>query len=212
MKRTFLKYIFLFLIISPLVKSQDMATTFTNMPDEYVPHLENAWRKDLIDLYNTGKPASLQNTMNGTSKLLKLTENYLLLQSTERSTLEIKLLPLINNTNIICMISTVNAPVADSRVAFFTTEWQPLKSENLFTPVQGDWFINENADKSSDVYKDAVSRLDMELIKYNLNPDNLTLTATYMTPSYLSGEDQKKLTPYIKETPKLFTWENSRFN
>ena len=40
----------------------------------------------------------------------------------------------------------------------------------------------------------------------------MSLTATYMTPAYLSGEDRKKLTPYIKETPKLFTWENSRFN
>ena len=124
MKRIIIKYILLLLIICPLAKAQDMATVFTNMPDEYVPHLESAWRKDLIDLYNTGKSASLKNTMNGTSALLKLTENYLLLQSTERSTIEIKLLPLINNTSIVCMITTVNAPIADSRVAFFTTEWK----------------------------------------------------------------------------------------
>ncbi|WP_085535155.1 DUF3256 family protein [Massilibacteroides vaginae] len=211
MKRNIVKFILILLIICPVVKAQDMATLFANMPDEYVPHLESAWRKDLIDLYNTGKPATLQNTMNGTSSLLNLTGNYLLLQSTERSTVEIKLLPLINNTNIICMITTINAPVADSRIGFFTTEWHPLSSDDLFTPVKGDWFVKEDADKSADAYKDAISRLDMELIKYNLNPDNLTLTATYTTPLYLSSEERGKVTPYIKETPKLFTWENSRF-
>lgn len=212
MKHNIVKYILLLLIICPLAKAQDMATLFANMPDEYVPHLESAWRKDLIDLYKTGKPATLKNTMNGTSSLLKLTDDYLLLQSTERSTVEIKLLPLINNTNIICMVTTVNAPVADSRITFFTTEWHALKSEDLFTPVKSDWFIKEDTDKSSDSYKDAISRLDLELIKYTLSPENKTLTATYMTPSYLSSEERQKLSPYIKETPKLFTWESSRFN
>lgn len=212
MKHNIVKYILLLLVICPIVKAQDVATLFANMPDEYIPHLESAWRKDLIDLYNTGKPATLQNTMNGNSSLLNLTENYLILQSTERSTVEIKLLPLINNTNIVCMVTTINAPVADSRIAFFTTEWQLLKSDDLFTPVKSDWFIKDDSDKSSDSFKDAVSRLDMELIKYNLSPENLTLTATYMTPSYLNSEDRQKLTPFLKETPKLFTWDNSRFN
>lgn len=210
------RYIIIFYILSfcltvPLTKAQDMASLFANMPDEYVPHLESAWRKDLIDLYNTGKQATLKNTMNGTSSLLKLTGDYLLLQSTERSTVEMKLLPLINKTNIVCVITTVNAPVADSRIAFFTTEWQPLESKELFTPIKSEWFIKEDVDKSSDAYKDAVSRLDMELIKYNLSADNLTLTATYTTPLYLNKEEREKLTPYIKETPKVFTWENSRF-
>ncbi|WP_363318616.1 DUF3256 family protein [Massilibacteroides sp.] len=211
MKRYILLSILLFFVFTPSVNAQNMATLFSGMPDEYVPHLESAWRKDLIDLYNTGKTASLKNTMEGTSTLLKLTENYMLLQSTERSTIEMKLLPLINNTNIICVVTTVNAPVADSRIAFFTTEWKPLASDELFTPVTADWYLKEDVDKTTDAYKDIISRLDIELIQYNLNPDNLTLTATYTTPLYLNKEDREKLTPYIKETPRLFTWESSRF-
>lgn len=212
MKHNIIVYILLLFIVCPLTQAQNMGTVFSNMPDEYIPQLESAWRKDLIDLYNTGKEASLKNTMNGTSSLLKLTDNYLLLQSTERSTLEMKLLPLINKTNIICLITTVKGPVADSRIAFFTTDWSPLASEDLFTPISADWFIKEDANKTTDAYKDAVSRLDIELIQYNLSPDNLTLTATYTTPLYLSKPDRNKLAAYIKETPKLFTWESSRFN
>ncbi|MEG1545579.1 MAG: DUF3256 family protein, partial [Tannerellaceae bacterium] len=76
--------------------------------------------------------------MNGFSVLKKLTSNYLLLQSTERSTIELKLLPLVNNTFIICMVSTVDGPVSDSRVLFYTTDWKPLPSEEMLSPVTAD--------------------------------------------------------------------------
>ena len=34
-------------------KAQDMAAVFISMPDQYIPQLENAWRKDLVDLYKS---------------------------------------------------------------------------------------------------------------------------------------------------------------
>lgn len=95
-----------------------MDALFISMPDQNIPQLENAWRKDLVDLYKSGKDATLKNTMNGSSSLKKLTSDYLLLQATERSSIEMKLLPLVNNTNVICMIRTVNGPVADSQIEF----------------------------------------------------------------------------------------------
>ena len=95
------------------MNAQDMTSVFTAMPDQYIPQLEHAWRKDLVDLYTSGKESRLKNTMNGFSTLQKLTNDYLLLQTTERSTVEMKLLPLVNNTYVVCMISTVNGPVPD---------------------------------------------------------------------------------------------------
>nr|WP_129735207.1 DUF3256 family protein [Parabacteroides goldsteinii] len=193
------------------VKAQEMDALFISMPDQNIPQLENAWRKDLVDLYKSGKDATLKNTMNGSSSLKKLTSDYLLLQATERSSIEMKLLPLVNNTNVICMIRTVNGPVADSQIEFFTTDWQPLAVSDLFTPVDADWFIKDDTDKNSNAFQDAASRLDMDLIQYTLSPDNLTLTATYTTPLYLSKEDRKAVIPFIKESPKVYTWEKYHF-
>ncbi|WP_455639524.1 DUF3256 family protein [Parabacteroides sp.] len=193
------------------VKAQEMDALFISMPDQNIPQLENAWRKDLIDLYKSGKDARLKNTMNGFSSLDSLTANYMFLQVTDRSSIEMKLLPLVNNTEIICMVRTINGPVADSRIEFFTTDWQPLASSDLFTPVDADWFIKEGTDKGSNAFQDAASRLDMNLIQYKLSPADLTLTATYTTPLYLSREDRKKVTPFIKESPKVYTWEKSHF-
>ena len=82
MKRLFLSILLCVFVWG--MKAQEMDAVFVAMPDQYVPQLENAWRKDLIDLYNSGKEAKLKNTMNGFSTLKKLTDDYLLLQVTER--------------------------------------------------------------------------------------------------------------------------------
>lgn len=193
------------------LKAQNMAEVFVSMPDEYVPQLEDAWRKDLVDLYNSGENAQLKNNMNGTSRLVKLTKDYLLLESTERTTLELKLLPLVNNTFVICKIITVKAPVADSRIAFFSPDWKPLNASDLLEPVTAGWFIREDADKTSIAFQESTSRLDMDLFEYKLSPDDYTLTQIYTTPQYTDKETQKKLKPFLKDSPKVYTWTKSYF-
>lgn len=193
------------------LKAQNMAEVFVSMPDEYVPQLEDAWRKDLVDLYNSGENAQLKNNMNGTSRLVKLTKDYLLLESTERTTLELKLLPLVNNTFVICKIITVKAPVADSRIAFFSPDWKPLNASDLLEPVTARWFIREDADKESMAFQESTSRLDMDLFEYKLSPDDYTLTQIYTTPQYTDKETQKKLRPFLKDSPKVYTWTKSYF-
>lgn len=200
------------LVMSVLpLKAQDMAAVFIAMPDEYVPQLEDAWRKDLVDLYRSSGKAQLKNNMNGYSSLEKLTDNYLLLQSTERTTIEMKLLPLVNNTFVICQVVTVKGPVADSRVSFFSPDWKPLETTDMLTPVAADWFIREDADKQSVSYLESTSRLDMDLFRFQLSPDDYTLTQVYTTPEYLDKETQKKLKPFLKDAPKVFTWKKSSF-
>ena len=193
------------------VSAQDIATVFINMPDQHIPQLEDAWRKDLVDLYQSGKEARLKNTMNGESILREMTKDYLLLRSTERTTVELKLLPLVNNTHIVCMITTVEGPVADSKVEFYTTAWQQLEAAELYTPVEMEWFLKKEINRNSEDYKHAVSRLDMHLFKYRLSANDLTMTATYMTPEYLSKEDRDKVSSFLKDLPKVYTWTKSRF-
>jgi hypothetical protein len=193
------------------VHSRTVADIFIGMPDEMIVQLEEAWRKDIIDLYKSGKTASLENTMQGRSVLKKLTDDYLLLETTERSTLEIKLLPLVNDTYIICLISTVYAPVADSEVAFYTTEWKKLPADELFTPVTGAWFWKNGTDTATFQYVKAKSLMDFDLIKYSLNADNHTMTAEYTYPEFLSNEEKEELMPFLKDDRKIYEWKRSRF-
>jgi len=188
--------------------AQKIEEFFIKMPNELIVHLEEAWRKDLVGLYKAGKPATLENTMQGKSTLQKLTDDYLLLKSTERSVVELKLLPLINNTLIICMVQTVYGPVADSRIAFFTTDWKPLASDELFTPVTEDWFWKEDADREALNY---LPQQGLFLMKYSLSENELTLTAEYTTPSTLDEENQRLVRSFLKSEPKIYGWKSGRF-
>lgn len=208
--RQFIFSLFILLTIST-VNAQNVTSFFISMPDEYIPQLEEAWRKDLVDLFQSGKTATLDNTMGGKSTLEKLTADYLLLQYTERSMLEIKLLPLINDTYLACVITTVKAPVADSRVDFFTLEWKPLDATDLFASVSPEWYIKEDTDRNSNDFLDVVSYLDMHLIRYQLDADDRTLTAIYTTPDYLNKQDRDKVSPFLKENPKKYQWKSGRF-
>lgn len=209
-----MKRLFLTILLGAFVwgmKAQNMEAVFVAMPDQYVPQLENAWRKDLIDLYRTGKEAKLKNTMNGFSTLKKLTDDYLLLQVTDRSTVEMKLLPLVNETYVVCLVTTVYAPVPDSRIEFFTTDWKPLETADLYTPVPAEWFVKDDADRNRASFIEATSRLDMDLRKYSLNPDDRTLTVEYTTPQYLTKAERKQVELFLKNTPKVYQWGKSRF-
>ena len=194
MKRLFLSILLCIFVWG--MKAQEMDAVFVAMPDQYVPQLENAWRKDLIDLYNSGKEAKLKNTMNGFSILKKLTDDYLLL---------------VNDTYVVCVITTVYGPVPDSQVEFFTTDWKPLDSADLYTPVPVEWFIKDDADKNRTAFIEATARLDMDLRKYSLSPDDQTLTVEYTTPQYLTETERKQVEPFLKNTPKVYTWEKFHF-
>jgi len=192
------------------VKAQNIAGSFISIPDSMLPHLEKEWRQDLTELYTAGKEARLQNMIGGVSVLEKLTDDYLLLRTTERSTMEMKRLPLVNNTHVICLIRTMEGPVEDSQVLFYTTDWEPLEAMDLFTPVTKEWFFKEDLQIDQPT-QFLLNMLDMDLIHYTLSPDDLTLTATYKTPFYLGKADQEKILPLLKTEPKVYTWNRSYF-
>jgi hypothetical protein len=201
----------LYVLALPVANAQDMASFFTGMPNEYILQLEDAWRKDLVELYRAGKPATLDNTMKGRSTLMALTPDYLLLQSSERSMVEMKLLPLINHTTVICVVTTVGAPVADSRVAFYTTDWSELDASAIWSPATADRFIRDDADPQDAACAEALVCLDMELIRYRLHPEDTALTAEYVTPEYLNAEERGKVEPFLKTGPLVYHWKTGRY-
>ena len=210
MKKNIISILLVFLVIT--ANAQKMEDVFVKMPDDIIIQLEEAWRKDLVGLYKSGKPAILENTMQGKSTLQKLTDDYLLLQSTEHSSVELKLLPLVNNTYIICMVETVYAPVADSRVSFYTTEWQPLQADGLYTPVTENMFVKGEDELSpSELIIALAPGSSIFLVKYNLGVENATLTAEYTSPQYLDEESRNKMESMLKTEAIVYKWNAGRF-
>ena len=175
---------------------------------EFIRHMENVClikgnHEYLFERYLQGTiTASLWDTCGGSATR---SEADSLPEEKKRELLAyLKTLPIYK-------IITVKAPVADSRIAFFSPDWKPLNASDLLEPVSAGWFIREDTDKESMAFQEVTSRLDMDLFEYKLSPDDYTLTQTYTTPQYTDKEIQEKLKPFLKGSPKVYTWTKSYF-
>ncbi len=194
------------------LQAQEAKTCFVNMPDSLSPLLSAVNRADCIDFLESNMKAEVTNTFGEKSQMTVLTPDYIRMQMTARSTWQMKLLAVDDSAKVICTVSTVNAPVGDSHIAFYTTRWKPLNLSD-YLPVMPslDDFIVPASD-TTDVYsyQDAVRQADMQLMKAELSPRDNSLTFTLTTPDYMDKEAADKLKPFIRR-PIAFVWQQGRF-
>lgn len=182
-------------------QAQDIRAMFMNAPDSVLPLLPRNVRADCIDFADAGMSYPVSNKLDGKSTLKKLTDDYLLLQSTGISTVEMKMLP-FRDSFVICVVNTVYAEAADSRIAFFNNDWQRIDDESLFkAPLIRDFF--DVADEK------AVDMCDIYLVSLNLCPDDESLVAEYTMPNYMNEDDARKVCPFLKKI--VYRWNGEGF-
>lgn len=193
------------------VPAQDMKTLFVAMPDSVIPLLTKVNREDCVDFLASNMKAEVKNRFGKPSELKKLTEDYLLLQTTERSSMEMKLLPVNDSVKVVCVVNTVCGPACDSSVRFYDTQWQELKQRDFIQLPSVEAFylpVDTLMDKE---YITVREKADMELTKASLSEENTGITFIYTTPDYLAKEERKKLVAYIKKEPVVYVWREGKY-
>lgn len=185
---------------------QKMSNVFKIMPDDILPGFSEA-NKTML-LVDTGLkviPYPL-----GKIEKIKYTDSYLHLKTSDIGTLQVKLLPLVNNTKIICVIKTVCGKACDSNIQFYSTNWEKIEENTLLPPLSAASFFDP-LNKGSDDYNYALSLLDMEPISATFlnGSDDLTFTLNYA--SYVSKENIEKIKPFIKQDFITLQWTKTSF-
>ena len=193
------------------VVAQDMKSVFVAMPDSVTPLLTKVNREDCIDFLDSNMKAVVKNRFGNVAEMKVLTDDYVLMQTSEVGTLEMKLLPLADSTKVICMVKTVNVPVADSSVRFYTSDWsQQLDvKEFLQLPSMDAFFLPNDSLKDEAIL--TRKKADMHLMKAQLSKEDTSLTFTYTTPDYLNEEDREKLLPHLRKEPIVLRWSEGKF-
>ena len=109
--------------------------------------------------------ARVKNKFDTYSELTMLTNDYLRLQQSEKSMVEMK----IFSDSLLCMVHTFLGPAADSEVSFYNLKWEPV-SYPLERPKADDFFPPETDAEVSGLLR------QLPLIKAALSPENTTLT------------------------------------
>ena len=107
--------------------AQSMDSLFVHIPNEVLPMLVRNTRLDMLDLYNCGMKAEVENDFGGRACLLQKDSVHLLVQTSNVSRLELRVLPSDGDTLLGC-VRTVETPAAYSQVQFFTRNWKPVRS------------------------------------------------------------------------------------
>lgn len=195
--------LFVFSICSFGQKIDDI---FKTMPDSLLPGLIDG--NKTMFLVDTGKVAIPYQL--GQIEKLNYSDSYLNIRTSDVGTTQIKLLPLINNSKIICVVKSVCPTSCDSRISFFTTDWQELDKTSLLPTISAESFF-DSSKKGSDSYNFALSLPDISPISaiFSDGGDDLTLTFNYS--SSLFEEVIEEIKPFIKSDTIVLKWNKTRF-
>ena len=210
MKLKIIFTVFLLSVAIHLIQGQTASELFVKLPESAFLSLTASDRLDLIDLYKAGGEATVKNRFADSCSMLRLTDDYLQIQ-TGKNTMELFLLPMINDSKIAGLIQTVCAPVCDSYIEFYTVTWKKLNASVFITLAGTNDFLQDGINPEDEKAKNALIPLDISLMQLHYDPEKRELLQYYTTPDYLCEEDRIKVTPYLKDTPKRFKWNMTSF-
>lgn len=199
-----------FFCAMPMV-AQDMKSVFIAMPDSITPLLTQVNKEDCVDFLDSNMKAEVTTRFGGTAEMKVLTEDYVFLQTTPSSTLEMKLLPVNDSTKVVCMVKTVCASACDSEIHFYTSDWKGKMAVGDFLqkPEQEAFYLpNDSVTEESVLIR---KKADMHLMKASLSKEDASLTFIYTTPDYLNKEDKKQMLRYLNPNPVVFQWKDGKF-
>ena len=178
---------------------QTLKSYFVSMPDSIIPLLTKINREDCIDFLDSNMKAEVKNRFGKVSELKKITDNYLLLQVTPNSYVEMKLLSVNDSTKIIGVVKSFKAKAVDSSLAFYSSDWKKLNSKSYITLL----------DRKSDTLKDSTLTANLpteeinDIMNINLiieNTSSDTLDKEILNNAELPRNDIK-----------TYIWENGRY-
>ena len=168
------------LFVSISLQAQNMKELFVAMPDTLVPLLTKVNREDFGDFLASKMKAEVRNRFGKTSEMTELTDDYLYLKMTSVSSMEMKLLPLKDSLKVICVVQTYQAPVSDSKVRFYDTDWKPLEASRFIDLPADSLFFRTPANKvQADSLQNLRTHTDISLQEARLSADNDSFVPIY---------------------------------
>jgi len=194
------------LLLSMTVTGQTIADLFRTMPSELLPGVSEANKTMLlVDSGKTSVPYAL-----GEIGKIAQSNDFVHIRTSDAGDLQLKVLPLSSDSLIVSVIQTVCAGVCDSRIFFFTTNWEELDQE-LFLPALSKEIFFNSSKKNSDNYKYAVSLPDIFPISARFGKTGTDLTLELHYRERLTDDQIEEITPFLVGDTLLVKWENGTF-
>jgi len=187
--------------------AEDLRTLFINMPDSIMPTLTRSERMDFLDYMDSGMRARVRNKLGGESEMTLLQDNMLSVKTSQSGRLDMVLFPYGKGANLICIIRTVTARYDDSRLSFYTENWEPVPVKNLIELPRFEDYLTKEALKSDSL--DVLKKQSLLRLQSASAIGN-GLEFRYTSLDYI-GEDADRFKSWFKTDPIIYVWTGKRF-
>ena len=208
-----MKYLLYILLLSLAIPFSAEGRTpmrhwFTSMPDSVMPLLTHVNRLDFIDYCDANMEAVVTNRMDGKSRMDTLTDDFASIRYTESTDVSMKLFPLNDTTDILCMVTTIRASVGDSRIAFYDDQWRPLEASDYFVePSLSDFRLNLSNDSAMLVW----SKMDIFFRTFHLSAEDGGLRCVLTSLDHFAEKEREEAVPYVRQEPLIYRWVDRKF-
>ena len=183
--------------------AQAMRQLFLDAPDDVFPLLTKNNRADCIDYIDAGMEAPVANLLGGACRLKALTDDFLSIETSSVSSVQVRMLPAGGDT-LLCVVNSVKAEATSSRISFYSLGWEKLPEDGLYkAPVISDFFVSSD---SAALY---ASGCDIYLVRLELSQSENIMTAEYTMPDYMNESDSALIKPLLRRI--VYRWNGKRF-
>ena len=211
-----IRTVILISLLTPACSAQakkTMREVWVTMPDSVIPYLNHNLRVELVDYWEMKADAKVKNRLDGDTKLVKMSDNYMELKLNESTDASIRLLSTGDSTYIICMVKTFKAPAEESSVMFFSSDWKPL-GKNFGLPT------NNGSDKTKEMFTEVRDTMTTELydrlygmiepvmLKAALSETDETIVFELSLP-FLTKDEKEEVSLILRQ--RKFKWDGKTF-
>jgi hypothetical protein len=200
MKR-FLLFIVCFFSIA--AQARNVKEAFLSMPVDMLQEVSEESRTELIESYeaNSDTAISVLNKLDENLFIETLTETYFRLNM-GNTDIQIIVLP-TDHSRLYCFIRTTCAPACDSRIEFYSANWEKLNASNYITVVPPSSFF--------DNYEDSSLSQNISLMQFDYNEESNRLIQTNNSSQISDSNDRGKAKATVRNEKTEYYWDNRKF-
>lgn len=190
----------------------DAAVCFLNMPADVLDVLPVSSRFKMVTYWEADSVYHAPNAMEGTSWLREVTPDFLDVQITDVSRMQIRLLPLRGKKEKIVMtVYTVGSDThsPDSDIRFFSAEMKELPRDRYFKEPRLKDFFSLPKDSPLSM-KEIEEKIPFPTVEYSASAADTSLTGRLTVGTYMNEDDYKEVKPYEK-SGIAWDWDGKRF-
>lgn len=181
------------------LNAQNMRQIWLEMPDSIVPYLNRSLRTELADYVTMGMKSEVRNALRDTTRIEKLTDDYILVKLSNATKLEIKSL----DASTTAMVQTWCGPLAESKLSLFSNNWEAKPLNIDVSPM----FVKPDT-MSQQRYSELLDMANVTMNEMQLSVKDNSLTIKYSVP-LLSSTDKKEMQAILRQ--RKLNWNGTTF-